>query len=82
MSSAKKASAKKAEEAAKKQRAVWLQLFVDEHYGFDLASLTKAEIDSLSAKIAEFASLDVDTDDLKPADEYSQVEVKRAGYRR
>lgn len=71
-----------AEKKVARNRAVWLQLFVDEHYGVDIASLTKAEIDSLSAKLSEFASLDVDTDDLKPADDYSPAEVKRAGYKR
>lgn len=65
-----------------KKRAVWLQLFVDEHFGIDVASLTSAEIQSLASKLTEFASLDVDTDDLKPADEYSAAEVKRAGYKR
>jgi hypothetical protein len=73
---------KKADAAEKRNRAVWLQLFIDEHYGVDIASYTKAEIDSLASKLIELSSLGVDTDDLKPADDYSAAEVKKAGYKR
>lgn len=75
-------AAKKPSKAAAKKRAVWLQLFVDEHFGIDIPVFTTAEIRSLAAKLTEFASLDVDTDSMKPADEYSDAEVKKAGYKR
>jgi hypothetical protein len=62
-------------------RAVWLQLYVDEHFGIDIASYQAGELNDLAKKLTEFASLGEETEDLKPADEYTEEEARAAGYR-
>lgn len=65
----------------RRNRAVWLQLFVEQHFGFDLANLTDAEVRNLGEKLAEYSSLGVSTEDLSSADEYSSKEMREAGYK-
>lgn len=63
-------------------RAIWLQAYVDEHYGLDLASLQLGEIQDLAKKLQEFATLGVDPDDLVAADEITDADLTQAGYKR
>lgn len=72
---------KRDDERRKKNRAVWLQLFIDEHYGLDIASFQTGELSDLAAKITEFASLGVETEDLKEAGDYTDEDATKAGYR-
>jgi hypothetical protein len=68
---------------AKKQvkKAKWIQVFVDEHYSIDLAMYQTSELVAIKAKIDEFLATKVDTDDLKPAGDYTQDDLNKIGYK-
>ncbi len=55
-----------------KQKAAEIQKFLDWEYNIDIASFQTSELRRLALEINRFLELEVDTDDLTPAEDFLQ----------
>jgi hypothetical protein len=63
------------------RRAIWIQLYIEDHYGLPIDAFQLNELQDLATKLTEFVTLGVDTENLKEPEDYTPAQIKESGFK-